>query len=106
MDAVIEGSVLREGDVTETSTRNICEQRTERRDRTPESRPEPAIDRVRAGPDHNAVINASVVGYAIPAANPPSTRATNRTPIDGARAASRHAGTESAIPPTSIRLRP
>ena len=72
----------------------------------PPSPDQSAIDRVRAGPDHNAVISASVVGYAIPAASPPSTRAKNRTPIDGARAASRHAGTESAIPPTSIRLRP
>ena len=72
----------------------------------PPSPDQSAIEWVRAGPDQSAVINASVVGNAIPAARPPSTRAANRTPIDGARAASRHAGIESAIPPTSIRLRP
>ena len=65
-----------------------------------------AIDLVRSGPDQSAVISARVVGNAIPAASPPITRATNRTSIDGARAASRQAGIESAIPPTSISLRP
>jgi hypothetical protein len=43
-----------------------------------------AIDRVRPGPDHNAVISASVVGKAMPAENPPSSRATMRTPSEGA----------------------
>ena len=39
---------------------------------------------VRRGPVHSAVISASVVGKAIPAATPPSTRATMRTPTSGA----------------------
>ena len=43
-----------------------------------------AIERVRAGPDHKAVIRASVVGNAIPADRPPSTRATNSTTSLGA----------------------
>ena len=34
-----------------------------------------AIERVRAGPDHSAVISASVVGNAIPADSPPMMRA-------------------------------
>ena len=51
-----------------------------------------AIDFVRAGPDHSAVISASVVGYAMPAASPPSTRATTSTVSEGAHAASRQAG--------------
>ena len=65
-----------------------------------------AIDRVRAGPAHSAVISASVVGKAMPAANPPNRRAANRTSIEGANAAARQAGIESAVPRTSIRLRP
>ena len=65
-----------------------------------------AIDFVRSGPDHNAVIRASVVGYAIPAATPPNTRAANSTSIDGAKAASRHAGIANPVPSNSIRLRP
>jgi hypothetical protein len=43
-----------------------------------------AIERVRAGPDHRAAIRASVVGYAIPADSPPSTRAPNKTVSLGA----------------------
>ena len=65
-----------------------------------------AIDFVRPGPDHNAAINANVVGYAIPADSPPITRAMNSTTSLGANAASRHAGTDSAIPSSSISLRP
>ncbi len=45
----------------------------------PPSADHSAIDFVRAGPDHSAVISASVVGYAMPAASPPPTRATNST---------------------------
>jgi hypothetical protein len=37
-----------------------------------------AIDFVRLGPDHNAAINAGVVGNAIPAAKPPMMRPTIR----------------------------
>jgi len=65
-----------------------------------------AMARVRAGPDHNAVTRARVVGYAIPADSPPTSRAAIRTPTDGANAASRHAGTDNAIPPASSSLRP
>lgn len=65
-----------------------------------------AIDFVRPGPDHSAVIKASVVGKAIPAASPPNRRATNRTSIDGARAASREAGIDRDVPRISISLRP
>ena len=43
-----------------------------------------AIDFVRAGPDHSAAISASVVGYAMPAESPPSTRAANSTSSEGA----------------------
>ena len=65
-----------------------------------------AIDFVRPGPAHSAVIRASVVGYAIPAEMPPSTRAPNSTPAVGAYAASRQAGTDSAMPAISSSLRP
>jgi hypothetical protein len=65
-----------------------------------------AIDLVRPGPDHSAVIRARVVGYAIPAASPPPTRAMNRTVSDGAHAARRLNGTASAVPRINISLRP
>src|SRR6516162_5445460 len=65
-----------------------------------------AMDRVRAGPDHNAVTSARVVGYAIPADSPPTSRAAIRTPTDGAKAASRQAGTDNTMPPASRSLRP
>src|SRR5271166_680976 len=38
-----------------------------------------AIDFVRAGPDHSAVMNARVVGKAIPAERPPRRRATTNS---------------------------
>jgi hypothetical protein len=65
-----------------------------------------AIDLVRPGPDHSAVISASVVGNAIPAARPPTTRAPKRTSMDGAKAATRQAGIDSEVPRTSISFRP
>jgi hypothetical protein len=65
-----------------------------------------AIDFVRAGPDHSAVMRASVVGKAMPAASPPTRRARNSTSIDGARVATRDAGIASAVPRMSISLRP
>ncbi len=65
-----------------------------------------AIDFVRAGPDHSAVISAKVVGNAIPADNPPPTRATNRTESLGAYAASRLNGMASMVPRTSMSFRP
>jgi hypothetical protein len=65
-----------------------------------------AIGFVRAGPDHSAVINASVVGKAIPAASPPKMRAPTSTPTLDAVAARIAAGIDSAVPSTSISLRP
>ncbi len=66
-----------------------------------------AIAFVRGGPDaHSAVISASVVGYAMPAETPPSSRAPNRTSIDPARPATMLAGIDSAMPMTSRSLRP
>ncbi len=65
-----------------------------------------AIDFVRPGPDHRAVISARVVGYAIPAEIPPTTRATKSTVSDGANPASRDAGMDRSIPRTIISLRP
>ena len=65
-----------------------------------------AIARVRAGPDQSAVISASVVGYAMPAASPPRMRATIRTSSLGAQAARQSAGIVSSIPPISSSFRP
>ncbi len=65
-----------------------------------------AIAFVRPGPDHSAVISASVVGKAIPAARPPKIRAPTSTPTLEAVAARIAAGIESAVPSTSISLRP
>jgi hypothetical protein len=49
---------------------------------------------------------ASVVGYAMPAATPPNTRAAASTPTLGAHAARRLAGIDSTTPSSSIILRP
>ena len=65
-----------------------------------------AIAFVRAGPDHNAVMSARVVGYASPAEIPPTTRATNSTVSEGAKPATSDAGTDRPIPRTIISLRP
>jgi hypothetical protein len=65
-----------------------------------------AIALVRPGPDQSAVISASVVGYAIPAASPPRTRAPNNTSIDGAHAAMQSAGIVTSMPRTSSSFRP
>jgi len=43
-----------------------------------------AIDLVRPGPDQSAAMRASVVGYAMPAETPPSTRAPKSTASEGA----------------------
>ncbi len=72
----------------------------------PPSADHSAIDRVRAGPDHSAVMSASVVGNAMPAETPPRIRATTSTSTEGANAASRHAGTDRLTPRISIILRP
>ena len=47
---------------------------------------------MRGGPDQSAVISASVVGYAMPAARPPISRAAKSTVSVGAQAARMHAG--------------
>lgn len=65
-----------------------------------------AMALVRAAPDHSAVIKASVVGYAIPAATPPAMRARFRISIDGAKAASTPVGSERMMPSRSMRRRP
>ena len=65
-----------------------------------------AIERVRAAPDQSAVINASVVGNAIPAASPPAMRASTSTSTAGEYAAASDAGIASTVPSTSIILRP
>ena len=54
-----------------------------------------AIAFVLPAPDQSAVISASVVGNAIPAATPPSRRARIRTSGEGASAASNEAGIAS-----------
>ena len=72
----------------------------------PPSADQSAIDFVRAGPDQSAVISASVVGYAMPAASPPRSRATNRIVSVGAYAASRLAGIASAVPTINMSFRP
>ena len=72
----------------------------------PPSADQSAIDFVRPGPDHSAVISARVVGYAIPAEMPPTTRAANRTVSVGAKPATSDAGTERLIPSTIMSLRP
>ena len=54
--------------------------------------------RVRAGPDHRAVIMDRVVGYAMPAERPPTTLAANSTVVFGAYAATMHAGIDRIIP--------
>ncbi len=61
---------------------------------------------VRLPPLHSAVMSASVVGKAIPAATPPPSRARASTSIDGAHAATRLAGTDRAMPSMTICLRP
>jgi hypothetical protein len=65
-----------------------------------------AIVLVRPGPAQRAVIRASVVGNAIPAARPPSRRAANSTPMDGANPARSDAGIARPVPAISIILRP
>ena len=62
-----------------------------------------AMERVRAGPDQSAVMSASVVGYAMPAERPPTTRARTRTSVDAST--SSRAGTVIMMPRTIICLR-
>ena len=82
------------------------DERPERGDRAAERRPE--RDRLRpAGPDHSAVISASVVGYAMPAREPADDTGDEQHLVRGREAGQeRQAGIESAMPRTSISLRP
>src|SRR3954447_18590229 len=89
----------------QAATQNVGRAATSRAN-PPPSADHSAIDFVRAGPDQSAVISASVVGYAMPAASPPTTRAPNNTPDDGAKPATSEAGTHRLIPRTIISLRP
>ena len=70
---------------------------------TPDHR---AMARVLGAPAQSAVISASVVGYAMPAASPPNTRAAKSTVSLGANAASSDAGMARPVPSTSMSLRP
>ena len=65
-----------------------------------------AIARVRAVPNHNAEISASVVGYAMPAAKPPSSRDSASTSTFGARADITAAGMPAIKPMSNMFLRP
>ena len=100
------GSVSRKTEPHQKCSSRIPEQSGPRAAIAPPVAAHSAIDFVRAGPDQSAAISASVVGYAIPAASPPRTRAPNRNSTDGAQAASRSAGTVRIIPRTSRSLRP
>ena len=100
------GSVSRKTDPHQKCSSRIPEQSGPSAESAPPIAAQSAIDLVRAGPDQSAVISASVVGYAIPAASPPSTRAPNSTSIDGAQAARQSAGTVSTMPRISRSLRP
>ena len=72
----------------------------------PPSADQSAIALVRSGPLQSAVISARVVGKAIPAASPPTSRAKKRTSIEGAKPAASEAGIARAVPANSICLRP
>ena len=100
------GSVIRKTDPHSNSSSSAPATSGPRAAIAPPSADQSAIDFVRPGPDQSAVISASVVGYAMPAASPPPTRATKSTSSDGAYAASSDIGIASAVPRTSISLRP
>ncbi len=102
---------------TGSTTRNTAFQlatfskRPEGTDRTlrshPQSPPTSAMDRVRPGPGaHNAAIKDSVVGYAMPAANPPNRRPAISTLMLGANPEMSAAGIASVTPRIAISLRP
>ncbi len=61
-----------------------------------------AMALVRFCPDHRAVIRASVVGKAIPAAKPPMIRAKIRISMEGAKPAMMEEGMASRVPRISI----
>ena len=78
------GSVSRKTDPHQKCSSSNPESSGPRAEIAPPSADHNAIDFVRPGPDHSAVINARVVGYAMPAARPPRSRATNRMVSVGA----------------------
>ena len=100
------GSVIRKTDPQSNSVSNAPAASGPSAAIAPPRADHSAIDFVRDGPDQSAVISASVVGYAIPAASPPPTRATNSTSSEGAYAANSDIGIARAVPRTSIILRP
>src|SRR5215218_3511880 len=89
------GSVIRKTDPHENCSSSAPATSGPSEAIAPPSADHSAIDFVRPGPDHSAAISASVVGYAMPADNPPSTRAPNSTSSLGANEASRQAGTDN-----------
>ncbi len=100
------GKVIRNTEPHQKCSRSRPESSGPSAEIAPPSADHSAIDLVRAGPDQSAVISASVVGNAMPAETPPRIRARMSTPSDGAYAARRQAGIESATPRTSINFRP
>ena len=100
------GSVTRKTDPHQNSSRSAPETSGPSAAIAPPSADQSAIDFVLAGPAQSAVIRASVVGYAMPAAIPPPTRATNSTSSEGAYAASTENGIASAVPRISSSFRP
>ena len=81
---IANGSVNRNADPHQKSSSNQPAINMLSADAAPPTADQSAIERVRPGPFHSAVISASVVGYAIPAASPPRIRASTRTPTEGA----------------------
>jgi hypothetical protein len=100
------GSVIRKHEPQSNCSKSAPETIGPSADSAPPIADQSAIAFVRSGPDQSAVISASVVGNAIPAARPPSTRAPNSTSTDGASPAISDAGIVTAMPSTTISLRP
>jgi hypothetical protein len=78
------GRVTRKTEPQSNCSRSAPETSGPRAAIAPPSADQSAIAFVRPGPNHSAVMSASVVGYAIPAARPPPTRAAKRTSSEGA----------------------
>ena len=78
------GSVIRKTEPHQNSSSSAPAASGPRAAIAPPIADQSAIDFVRACPDQSAVISASVVGYAMPAARPPPTRATKSTSSEGA----------------------
>ena len=100
------GTVTRKGEPHQNLSRNSPDTSGPSAAIAPPRADQRAMDRVRFWPDHSAVMRASVVGNAIPAARPPTTRAPTRNQMSGAHAASMEAGMAIAVPMRSSSLRP